>query len=699
MQQVDQKAAWRLAYQLFVGFSRSLALAPAKAGVPANCQDFDNSVVQRRSNWSAPGGATADDFVPLSGTITSITAWGSMTEPDANGDSVDCSTGFVNQFQVRLYGSDLLGLPDVGFIVVEKTIDAAHVTQTLVAGSTYETVTGIPVFRFDLDLSDQPITGLDASGSTCYWLEIKNAGTGSCGWNWQVKDSTVNDFSAVGTFGDYGPASARNGDMAFCLSTDIQPGACGTPIGYCCDCAPGHGGACVNTDRRTCLDGGGRWRIDLTCETATGDDVCAEAPPPNDACSVVLAGGVPSVSAGTYLFDNTCATVDGVNPVTTETGDSRDMQADVWFKYIASGLGNYLYISTCHSGTTADGGTDTILAAYRDPDNPSQCICPSNAAEQDAAVAWYTDPSQIFGTVHAGDENCDFLPDGSGGYIAGDVQEGDCFMIRVGGIDPSAEGLGVLTISQFIVDNWPLFTLVDAGNRYIVVDPIQFAAGRASDVVLRVRPLSLDHTVASESVLYVGPPYDAPDENIGSPGQTFRVAPLQCDPYAHSWTTEPPFAIYGAEIMPNSEYAIESTYASCPNLTTNGGCWSDSLIATTRAFGDSMPPFDGSGPAQPDFVDITAAVDKFLAIPVAQPKYRIQLQPNVVFPFRPVDFRDISMDVDAFRGITYASMLPGPCSCPSAVTCDVTPCANDTPCGDGFCINGFCRDACGRCAP
>jgi len=69
---------------------------------------------------------------------------------------------------------------------------------------------------------------------------------------------------------------------------------------------------------------------------------------------------------------------------------------------------------------------------------------------------------------------------------------------------------------------------------------------------------------------------------------------------------------------------------------------------------------------------------------------------------RPIEFRDIATDVQAFLGVTYASVNPGPCSCPPAVTCGATSCVSDLDChgfGDGLCADRFCADACGRCTP
>ena len=135
----------------------------------------------------------------------------------------------------------------------------------------------------------------------------------------------------------------------------------------------------------------------------------------------------------------------------------------------------------------------------------------------------------------------------------------------------------------------------------------------------------------------------------------------------------------------------------------NEACWSLPLPSTTGKWGDAAPLFDGDDPGapQPDFNDIAAVVQKFVASPTAPITAFAQLQPNVAFPGRPADFKNIAVDVAAFAGTANAEMewVKGPCTCPSSVTCGATACANDTECGDGSCLDSFCTDACGRCTP
>jgi len=220
--------------------------------------------------------------------------------------------------------------------------------------------------------------------------------------------------------------------------------------------------------------------------------------------------------------------------------------------------------------------------------------------------------------------------------------------------------------------------------------------------IIRVRMVDLDGYPGSNgTVLWAGPPFDAPDENAQQPGATMRASALQCEPYFHDWPSEGVVNIFGAEIVPNSTYHVQVATSDCPDLDDED-CYSDVAIFETGVWGDVTELFDdddGPNPVQPDFNDINGVVLKFLAMANAPPKAQSQLQPNVVFPGRAIDFRDVAASVNGFLGIEYSSIYHGPCTCPSSVTCGATACSGDNDCGAGFCVDGFCTDECARCAP
>jgi len=120
-------------------------------------------------------------------------------------------------------------------------------------------------------------------------------------------------------------------------------------------------------------------------------------------------------------------------------------------------------------------------------------------------------------------------------------------------------------------------------------------------------------------------------------------------------------------------------------------------MVSTGRWGDvTMPYATAEGSSQPDFGDIAALVEKFQDGVGAVTKSQAQLQPNIVDPTAPVDFRDIAADIDAFTGTAYP--YTGPCVCPSTVLCGAAACDTEVDCADGGrCVDGFCTDACGRC--
>lgn len=267
-----------------------------------------------------------------------------------------------------------------------------------------------------------------------------------------------------------------------------------------------------------------------------------------------------------------------------------------------------------------------------------------------------------------------------------------------------------------------------AGNRYIGVTAPP-SGGVPGMEAIRVKFIALDgFPIPTPDFRYVGMPIQAPDEDQAKPGQTFTTAPLSCVPHYTDWSVLDLIWIHGAEIQPKSEYQVQRADSTCPDLTDEG-CWSSPVTMTTLKYGDVWELFDDpANPPQPDFNDIAAMVRKFLASPsrcsggandglvcadagdcpsgtcdtTAPLKSTCQLQPNVVFPLRAIDFRDIASDVGAFTGAAYAAFHHGPCTCPASVTCGATACQNDLECvgfGDGLCVDGSCTDKCGRCTP
>jgi len=638
-----------------------------------NCQVFDDAGIGLGSNYSINevGQHVADDFVPLTDTISSLCVWGSPLPLSPN-----CAWLPPWGFRVRVFGSDADGLPDSSNIVGQAHVDLRDVVSSRVPDASLETfVYHIPI--------DPPITGLVADGTTCYWLEVVYTTLAppgeDCSWYWYGVETSGNGFSAIGTGGTYSVASPHWMDMAFCLSGDFLPG-CGVPTAYCCSCE----GTCAALSRADCQAGGGQWRIDGACASLS----CEPGPPANDLCESVRQADYTPASNGLSLIETMCADTDGVNPVVVgSNGTSRELGADVWVKYVATCDGRLRLSVRDTTDPASVPGFDPYIVAYRDALDPTTCVCPATAAEQDAAVEWYEVPSAGPGQP----------PWHAAPYVDGYVLRGDCLMLRVGGLraaGPASDyrrGAGALAIAcdGFVCPEVDYFGPFP--NRYITIETYACPAFDRR-IALRVRYGS----PVFEGIRYVGAP-----KWFGGEFENRPAAPLECEPHFRDWSTSPVISIYGAEIMPWYGYRVEWAPDSCDDLSDES-CWRHLAYLGTGWWGDVTAPFKSiDAPVQPDFNDIAAVVRQFVGASGAPGQRFAQLQPNLVFPDRPVDFKDIAASVVAFTGTPFSEMagITGPCACPSSVVCGAAACIGDPQCLGGYCIDGFCTDACGRCTP
>jgi len=239
-------------------------------------------------------------------------------------------------------------------------------------------------------------------------------------------------------------------------------------------------------------------------------------------------------------------------------------------------------------------------------------------------------------------------------------------------------------------------------SRYISIESVGTPGVLAA---IRVRFVSLDgFPTPSSDYLWVGPPREYPDPSMEYENCMITAANLSCTPHYHDWSTIGVLHIFGAEVVPSSTYAVQLISEGCPDtLEAN---YSDPVLCETGKWGDTSPLYASpANPPQPDFGDIAGAISAFLGRGGsgygAAGKVDAQLQPNVVLPDRPVNFKDIAAVVTAFLGTPYVDSIndAGPCTCPSSITCGAIPCADDRACAPGFCIGGFCMDKCGRCTP
>lgn len=238
----------------------------------------------------------------------------------------------------------------------------------------------------------------------------------------------------------------------------------------------------------------------------------------------------------------------------------------------------------------------------------------------------------------------------------------------VGVGDTNGDGLIDLLLSAASGSNVYLV----AGNEFVCPEaaaPIAEASGvlpgrylgiQGEDGIataLRVTLTDLPQFPASEGeTRWVGPPlqYDA------GGGETFRAAQLQCEPFYRNWGPVGTVWVYGEDVVPGSSYAVQSVALECN--PADEALFSSVLNTSTGLWGDVAPPFDAEQISdQPDINDILAVVDTFLALPLAPPRNRAQLNGDTIDPAKKPDLADILDCVDALLGKAYPEDGPGTC--------------------------------------
>jgi len=620
-----------------------------------NCQNFDDSVNTRLSDLTVVGGTrSADDFRPNGPSITKVCVWGSYVEGDEDGNAVDCADDVSDNFEVIVYNQDADGLPNA--VVDSSTSSGANVSKAHQEPSAYEDLQQIRLWAYQLTM-DSAITGLDASGNTTYWIEVRNdtdtpAGN-DCIWAWSNVDSAAfNDYSAAGGGSGYGPGAGRSQDHAFCLDVNFQPGA--EVIRACCDCDE----VCTQKSKRDCDNNVSSW--DVTTLVCAG---CDGLPPANDNCSAVVAGS--PVPDGTYLWDNHCTSTDGPNPTPSElTPGGETLSNDVWYEYVATCEGTVVF-TTCATGSSDGGGVDSFIGAYRDPGNRTVCSCPSSANHLGRLVGG-----------SAFDENCTGILAGAGGFVEGSAQVGDCFMVRVGGFGGQGgeQGQGTLEISCTVggldaptsgdntcqtastdlltpCNKAADCTVANSGcmlkSRYLSITPTNAAVAGGTSIQVEVVTCPQFPSIVGD-IFWAGAEVNIPN----SPNPGLRGAPLLCSPTpanSQTWTAGV-VHLWGQAVVPGSTYNVRMCDAG------GGGC-SDPLLVATAKWGDVLRPPHPVG-AQPNFADINGIVQKFsnLASGPSMPRADIQGAGGPGTPNTPnqlANFADISNDVAAFGGFPY----------------------------------------------
>lgn len=155
---------------------------------------------------------------------------------------------------------------------------------------------------------------------------------------------------------------------------------------------------------------------------------------------------------------------------------------------------------------------------------------------------------------------------------------------------------------------------------------------------------------------------DSPLDVVESPNPPtfFRHARLTCAPVYLDWGALGTIQVSDDEIVSGALYEIQAVHQPCdPGVESN--FTTPLQVRTVARWADVTGPFNPpSTTTQPDIIDVSALVDKFKNALGAVTKARADLNPDV--PDQEIDFADITLAVDAFRGLLYP--FDGPSGCP-----------------------------------
>lgn len=218
-----------------------------------------------------------------------------------------------------------------------------------------------------------------------------------------------------------------------------------------------------------------------------------------------------------------------------------------------------------------------------------------------------------------------------------------------------------------------------AGAR-LIIGPPEVPASRtlryrpqsaATPTAVRVRANSLYHpgppvaegedrdfSAAQGAIYWLGAPAQVTDPASGAVQWT---APLQCNPHFSDWDALGEVYVYGAAVVPSSEYRFNEVPIDCEE-PTDPICFGPPQTLHTGQWGDVAMPFGRSDqPAQPDMADIAALISAWRGVPGALPGPFMQL--NGTFPdaLDDLSFLDIRLAVDAMRGQAYPYPVPATC--------------------------------------
>lgn len=193
-------------------------------------------------------------------------------------------------------------------------------------------------------------------------------------------------------------------------------------------------------------------------------------------------------------------------------------------------------------------------------------------------------------------------------------------------------------------------------NRHIAITPANSGAQTALRVTLSDLPPPFESFEGLQ--MWVDRPDTIVDTEV--PLTTFKRSRLSCDPVYRDWGAEGTIMISDHEIIPGGVYDIQQVSEGC-DIGDELSFSTALSVATSGRWGDLI----GGTPTDPpdddtNFIDISGVVDKFRNAPNSPGLPLSDLSPSQTDGR--IDFTDISMCVDAFRGLSYP--FAGPLGCP-----------------------------------
>jgi hypothetical protein len=622
--------------------------------------------------------------------------WGQYIDQAVNATQSDCGNQVAqDHFRVRIY-NDFEGLP---CDIIADT-PATSVRADLVGYSANPPV-NVDTWGFQLTLNT-PITGLDSTGQTIYWLEVSNNPTGSiptCVWFWDQQGANTpkgNHYSASGSNSGYPSGSERDADYSWCLNGHIVSGGSGDIIRNCCNCIAG---TCSLATLHDCSNANGIWDVDnqtISCGN------CIQGGPYNDHCTSTIGN---YVTTGSYRLDIQCADTDGP----TGQGNADEfgfisIAYDVWYRFQAP-VNCTMVASMCATGTAFD----SVVAIYHKPGDPN--FCPTDANSGNTFLAPYGNNAGQYW-----DENCTGFAIGGAGFATATATAGETYIVRAGAFNGASRGSGQLDISCTPTGNavaiespvalneaargprncgQPMEPCIGGGltpdsNRYLAVS-VPASGGLAQETAIQLKRVSLMHPLPPSLIMwdpnfsafenqfsYAGTPtlycQNGGEPPCASPSEPmYAISVTQCTPNYIDWEAALNGAILyitGLDIVPSSKYDIRQLAAICAGNEINCPSGSAPCTYKTARWGDTTAPFQDPNSqvqTQPNISDVAACVDVFKERPSALPMPRCDLggaTSGGLVDFR-VQINDVASIVDAFKSLSYPYVgLQGPMNCP-----------------------------------